>query len=175
MDLGCHRVSLLEPVEKASGSVRLMSETLGVLEPIAEALDRYPGEPAMAQVAVSEMVACELGYEEPRQTHLRHRPMAYSAGVAQYYSVTGWSENWMVCHVQLQTHHCSCCCGPMLPLVLRDSQVHPEYSQAPLLELLLQELFLLRLQFLLLLSLVLWSAALGCCCNQESPGRWGQI
>ena len=165
MDLGCHRVSLLEPVEKASVSGRPLRENLGVLEPVEEALDRRPAAPdhcsmslapAKAHVMESEMVASAgptrrrqsrrgSTHRRLRQNHIRHRPMACSA-VVQDYSVTGWCEKWMVCHVQI--HHCSCCCGPMLPLVLRDSQVHPSQGGP---------------------------ADLGCCCNQESPGRWAQI
>mmetsp|Transcript_53827 Transcript_53827/g.107137 ORF Transcript_53827/g.107137 Transcript_53827/m.107137 type:complete len:110 (-) Transcript_53827:313-642(-) len=64
MDLNRQRLSLLEPVEKASRSVMPMSETWGVLKPAAEALDRlHVVAPEMARVVVSVMVACELGDE----------------------------------------------------------------------------------------------------------------
>jgi len=57
-DLDRHHPSVLESVEKASGRMRSMSETLGMVKPAAEAPGRLP------LVTVSATVACKLGEEE---------------------------------------------------------------------------------------------------------------
>jgi len=64
LDLDRHRPCVLELVEKASGSVRLRSETLGLLNPVARTQNRAPVAFETAKVTLIAMAARKFGDEE---------------------------------------------------------------------------------------------------------------